>query len=954
MEFTVSEKMRSTAGNPGKFTPILVCSLSLVLLFACGLAVPIAEADPCDPNAPPERAHEDSHEVPCTDPGHDAIHGEVVEVDGGRDRRLTLNVFPPRNDGRLYLESGDRMEIELEEFDLSAADFSSAENLELIEITDSVNAPREHPTAVAVDPTSAKLTLTLPDLSGHAHPSGEHLIIVIRQGTGILTPETPRGFDHVSDPYRVRITFIDEDDGGPRSVAADENFFAVRNPVSSTVPGEAVRIELATYAGHDIHGTDEITVDFSGPSADASFTVPETIPEDSVRIRHGERAFNPAGVLIQGERVTLTVPAGDGSQVSISGDYTITFSQSAEIKNPFSAGNRIITVSSIFHGEDEDLITAVIRRTTFVSPGRGTRGSEVRLTGWGHAEGTVTIFDGDDAIIGAGERLASVDTVRGAFEVTLQIRGALGQPAYRVWTLDSDGVTDSVDIRVTSSISFQPDRVETGSRLKITVSDWEAERPGVAAASVGGRPAFVSKVQEYERCFEPLGLFEPNRSGVITFYIRVPPSVPSGFQTVSVFGPGQLQLTDDDGNPVQKQACSNLEPGEPKGAAAAGPPRKVSLRELPNPIVSKAIQVSGKTLKVFPDSAARGQRITIMASGLTRVTGDGKDIRLISIGGKEVGEDPSIFEVPSNGDIAMTVTVPVNIPDGVNEVWVEGRDDSLAQGTLTVPQAVITVEPGQSGLGSTVRVTGTGFIANDLVSLYYGDGADLSGGDEQVGGVLSDAKANFIATFTVPLDRRLGRQHVVTAVARNVPGGSNGSVIATAVHSIPGGALTASPSIVCVGATLTIRGENLPPYAPVRTVHIGRVQVSPSPNTATDEEGSFEATVTVPHLELGNQTVQAQVSDTVIADVVEIIEPPLRGSSRLVFKELIKGGVLDRVWLFEASTQDWSFFDPDPEFADFTDLTEVESGDILWVNLLEPHQFQGDSLSSGWNIVKLD
>ncbi len=74
----------------------------------------------------------------------------------------------------------------------------------------------------------------------------------------------------------------------------------------------------------------------------------------------------------------------------------------------------------------------------------------------------------------------------------------------------------------------------------------------------------------------------------------------------------------------------------------------------------------------------------------------------------------------------------------------------------------------------------------------------------------------------------------------------------------------------------------------------------------------------------------------------------------MVFKELLKAGVLFRIWKHENSTQNWFVFDPNPVFADFNTLTHVGSDDILWVGLHEPHHFQGDSLGSGWNLIKLD
>ena len=178
-------------------------------------------------------------------------------------------------------------------------------------------------------------------------------------------------------------------DGVPSPfLTKDENFVVVKNPVSSTEPGATVRIDLATHANAPIGSNEEITVDFSGPSADTDFILPSTIATSRIKIRSVE-TFDPADVLVQGERVVLTVP--DGKQVE-KGDFTISFSQLARIKNPFVAGNRTITVSSFVPGFQDDEITAVIRRMTTVSPSEAPRGAEFTLQGKGLPEGNCNNF----------------------------------------------------------------------------------------------------------------------------------------------------------------------------------------------------------------------------------------------------------------------------------------------------------------------------------------------------------------------------------------------------------------------------------------------------------------------------------------------------------------------------------------------------------------------------------
>ena len=379
----------------------------------------------------------------------------------------------------------------------------------------------------------------------------------------------------------------------------------------------------------------------------------------------------------------------------------------------------------------------MIKRTTTISPQEGPRGSEFTLEGKGYAEGTVTAFDGDDDRIGPGETLASVETVRGGFKVKLKAGGEGGEPVYTVRTKDSYGVDHSVDFTIVSSMSFEPASVGVGSRLRITVSDWQKGLDGVAAVRIAGQPAYTAGAGEQAGCFERSALSSPDDDSVVTVDVVVPPEVPRGRQTVSIYGPDQL--VDADG--ADEAACLHL-------------------RDEPNPIMTKTIEIAAQALVLSPDSAARGEKITITGSGFTQAAGGGNDIHSVSIGGIDVDEDPSGFEVGSRGDVTLIVTVPLEVSNGSNEVRVEGADNVLGQAALMIPEAAITLEPEVSRRGTEVEVTGSGFLANGLVLLTYGDVGDVAG-------VLADSRGNVSMSFTVPNSAEIGKTNPVTAVAED-------------------------------------------------------------------------------------------------------------------------------------------------------------------------------------------
>ena len=873
----------------------------------------------------------------------------IFEVDGGLDQELEFEANPPATDPDSYFDEGDQIEISLPGFDLSGAVFNSREQRELIRISGSLDDTHVTPVGVVPDDTNEKLILTLPGSAPHG--AGEHLIITIGQGTGILTPEIPRGFDDPDEGYPVTITFVDAGSAGPGVDADDENIVVVKNPISSTVPNAAVRVELVAYAEAEIGSSEEIVVDFSGPSADSEFSVPASISNTRVSIRSGGRTFNPSEVQVQGARVILTIPSGTSARTVVPGEFTIIFSNLARIRNPFTAGVRDIKVSSFVQGDLEDVIKAVIRRTTTIDTLEGPRGTEFILEGKGYARGTVTVYHdaNDNQRIDAGETLASAATVRGAFSVDLIARGKRGDPVYGIRTRDSEGVEDEVVFRIRSGMFIRPTPARVGSPLRITISDWEEE--DIAAVSVAGETAYVTGVEEYERCFEYPGLFKANSEGVIDLEIDVPRNVPGGNQTVAVYDHEQLEHIDGDGNVIpDKGACADLPNPDDRG----NPVRSnvmARLKSEPAAAIKETIEIDTEDLTLSPDTAARGQEVTVTGSGFSRAARAGDHFASVSIGGIRVVEDHSGMEVGSAGEFAFTVTVPLDIADGRHDVLIEGSDGTLGRATLTVTEATITLDPPQGQRGTDFKVTGRGFIAREVVILTYGPERSPYGEDI----ALADAQGNFELTFTVPLSARVGNSHQVRAVADPDGAGAAGTITAEASHLIPGAAVTTAPSPVSPGERLTIRAQGLPPFTQVGRITIQGIGVFDNSGVATDENGSFEAKVLVPNIEFGDKTLLIQVAEVIVPHIIKVAPPPLSGTPNQVFKYLIRDGVLLTVWRYDNATQSWGLFDPlfSGELAMLNDLTEVGSGDVVWLNLSKPQSFQGSDLAEGWNLISL-
>ena len=253
-------------------------------------------------------------------------------------------------------------------------------------------------------------------------------------------------------------------------------------------------------------------------------------------------------------------------------------------------------------------------------------------------------------------------------------------------------------------------------------------------------------------------------------------------------------------------------------------------------------------------------------------------------------ENQSALEVGTNGVFTSTATVPLDIREGSNEVRVVGWDGTVAQAFLTIPQPTLSLDPEGSGRGSQVTVTGAGFVAGRAVRLLYGDGVGLANGDPIVGVVMADGSGGFTGSFHVPYSATVGRTHPVTAVSLLGVDSPLPPVEAMANHTAVYATASTSPVSVTSGDIVTIRGRNFPAFTLVTHLAIGGVGVAPRQETVTDRDGSFEAEVLVPQLELGDQVLRVQVGREVAIHVIKIVDPPLSAPTSEVFKVLIRRG----------------------------------------------------------------
>ena len=699
------------------------------------------------------------------------------------------------------------------------------------------------------------------------------------------------------------------------------------------VAGDAAEIVIDGTADTAIDDTTPIVVDLK------KFGVPTTIPEKAVLIydTNGEGATpddngyrgQPNSISVSGTKVTLTLPATVPNTVTgpavvttvVKDNYKITFRTLAGITNPAKAGEATIELTDA-DGKEEKEVT--VNSAVKLSKKSGVRGTLTTATLVGFENGTATVRLETGTGANApkpklGEVLIANNT--GTLLInTTSTDFVTGKDANMIIVEDSSGAKQGVAGKFTISPNLVLDPVETkvSKDIKLKLSDWDAGEV-ITKVQIG---ASVLTPNTSTDATKGLPMANDDRKiktdGTLTLTVKVPSSVNRGTQTVKVIGTNDTDLST-------------------AGTQA--------------PTATALLKISVLNLSVQPDLAVPGQIITIQGSDFAR----GDTITNVMVDGKStlVRENDGTVTVNTAGDFIATVKIPSPtdsaIGTGTKTVSVEATGSGrVAEGEIEIPKATIELDPVESRRGTTVTLAGAGFPASTVVQIAYGpSGGTIAAGTTDTSGVIN-------TTFTVPGSADIGKPHEVkaTSVATDYA-----AVSAKETHRTPGATFTLSATQVERGGSLTITGMNFPAFSAVSEIQIGETGVVSSPSPTTSKDGDFTAAVTVPGLAVGNYTVKVNAGGTVITESLAIIEAVVVASPdpAVIFKPLIDAGRLVRVWWLDAQNQEWLFYDPAPEFAEFNDLTEVKVGEayIIIVTEGDSVEFQGRTLYSGSNNVAL-
>ena len=626
----------------------------------------------------------------------------------------------------------------------------------------------------------------------------------------------------------------------------------------------------------------------------SAFSVPETIADSDISISSEGYRGTPSNVTVSGSMVTLTVP-----NVKANGDdqdAPVMGDYTIRIKQSAGVMNAASGGSKTVEWQENAPDGAMKEASVMIQ-------RVVKLSKSSGTRGTMItatfkgFANGSATVSLNGSKLGEVmiEGNTGTLEIDTMPSKFMANMANMITAQDAAGNSQDVagSFTIKPMAAVDPEESPVSKDVTIELSDWPANTM-ITMVTIGASDV------------TPSAAMSTDADGSAEFKVMVPANANRGTQTVKVTG--------DDGTSA-----------------------------------TASLSVGVLALTVQPAMVVPGQQITIEGSGF--VAGD--RITSVSIGNQMADVNAT---ANSAGDVVIAVNVPSaedtpGIGSGMKTVSVtaDGSTSSsgrVAEGSIEIPKATIMLDPESSRRGTSVNVSGSGFPSGDLVQVKYDSGGTLV----TVAAGSADASGAVSIDFTVPSYARIGSTHNVEATSVGVFKG----VTAKASHKTPGAMVSLSMDSVASGQSITISGMNFPAFATVAVMEIGGVDVRPVPAPATSIDGDFESTVLVPQLELGNQTVSVRVSQTTITTFLNIGTVAVSRDPADVFAGL--GDRLARVWYLDRATQEWSFYDPDPDFAAFNTLSEVSSGQVVQIIVTDGGtvEFQDNTLYAGTNPIALD
>ena len=438
-------------------------------------------------------------------------------------------------------------------------------------------------------------------------------------------------------------------------------------------------------------------------------------------------------------------------------------------------------------------------------------------------------------------------------------------------------------------------------------------------------------------------------------------------------GPGGAVLNPDDDIDIDSSGAwsltTTLDPGEDSASRTSN---SYPVTATDGTLIGKTsgFNRTARTLTVSPSTAAPGDSVLITFTGMT-VNNLSENDKAASVTIEIVSSTPSGLDLPgttkfsvgSDGSGSGTIQIPLKADVGT--ITLEATDNAkdlnpvvatanrVAQAKVTVAAGIISVEPGISATGKTVTITGSNFPPNTTgVEMSFSGVSGIP-----LGGFTTDSDGMFSVQTQIPAAQDGGSLLPGAKIVRVTIGSIQGT---TTAFKIAGPSISLDPPSASPASTVHITGSGFNALTPITKVLFGATTGSPSPAPLVGPSGDVDFDVTVPLLNPGTYTVTvggdaSGFTATTTFTAVRAGSPlaSTEANTEDIFADLIADGNLVRVWRYSNADQLWSFYDPEPEFADVNTLKKTGAPDIVWVLVKTEQEFQGQTLFPGWNLIAL-
>ena len=375
-----------------------------------------------------------------------------------------------------------------------------------------------------------------------------------------------------------------------------------------------------------------------------------------------------------------------------------------------------------------------------------------------------------------------------------------------------------------------------------------------------------------------------------------------------------------------------------------------------------------RTLTLDPPTASPGKSVTVIVTGMTVDNNEAgidenAEFTIMAAGLEFTGN--TTFPINSDGVGTGTVTIPIGINPSTILITAEDNaaalnDDATenrsATANLVVPTGTVAVDPAEASTGNFITVSGSAFPPNSVgTALTFGGASAFP-----PGGFSTDSNGDFSVLVEVPPASGGGSLTPGTKIIKVAIGQAEGSTIGFAV---PDPTIVITPSEVTVEDIATITGTGFDSLVTATALTIGNTVVMPSPAPRAGRNGDITAEILIPLFNPGVYIVVMSTGDDFSATgTITVLAAGSKAASTAadakdVFADVINNGDnLVRVWRYDnsaisADKEPWTFYDP--KFEDASTLKKTGAGDIVWINVINKQEFQGQTLFAGWNLILL-